>query len=490
MKKQLPYLLYTALFLLACLVPGLGMAFLGPSPAAGKETVVRLPSLTKPDGSFNLSFLPDAADWFSHSFAFRSQLITWDSALKARLLGTSSQSQVVLGQQDWLFYRETLDDYTGADQLTNRQAFCAARSLRLAEDYVRAQGGAFLFTIAPNKASLYPDYLPENLAPAAEGYPAPLWEALTAQQVTCADLFAPFRTQEEILYFQGDSHWTNRGAAFAHDVLAEALGLPGRDFQRPGQYQPIHKGDLFDMLYPASSQREADFLFQPEPNFSYTQPIQGPDDLRIETESAQGKGSLLMFRDSFGNALYPLLAEDFAFARFSRTMPYPLLQMEELNSTCVILEIVERNLPLLAQAPFQMPAPQREKDQLPFKEELFQPEALCPQPASLELQPSGALVRVTGQVDALCDPDSPVYLLSPEDGSVWEAFPACAPKAEGTAGETVAFTAYLDPSASSQSLCVAYRWQGQWRLALPSPLFTDNTWQAAHGLLPKGGETG
>ena len=56
-----------------------------------------------------------------------------------------------------------------------------------------------------------------------------------------------------------------------------------------------------------------------------------------------------MFRDSFGNALYPFMAEDFREATITRQMPYPLAQVQAGDT--VVVEIVERNLANLLKYP-------------------------------------------------------------------------------------------------------------------------------------------
>ena len=86
--KKFSHILFTAVFLIACLVPAAGMIFLGPSKAAGNEVLSPPPVITKPDGSYNLDLLSDAADWFSDHFAFRQELVTADSVIKSALFHT------------------------------------------------------------------------------------------------------------------------------------------------------------------------------------------------------------------------------------------------------------------------------------------------------------------------------------------------------------------------------------------------------------------
>lgn len=438
------------------------MLLLGPSPAAGNETVAAPPKLTKADGSLNIELLSDAAGWFSQSFGFRRELITADSYIKAGLLHTSSQSLVALGRDGWLYYAETLDDFTGADKISPREAYCIARSLRLAQDYAESQGAKFLFNIAPNKAGIYPQYLPKSLKASPEEYASPVIEAMERQGVSYADLFGPLRAQEEQLYFAVDSHWTNRGAALAHDVLLEAFGLPEEDaFSKPGSYGPTHRGDLYEMLYPASPDLDMEYAFAEPLNFSYARPIRDVDDMRIETSSPSPNGPLLMFRDSFGNALHSLMAESFSSAVFSRAMPYNLELIGQSGAEYAALEIVERNLPRLAEAPFIMPAPGIDDWQAVLGGGFFTEDNRCPEDADIITEQTGTYLKVTGDTPAECDSNSPVYLAcAAGDGSVtmWEAFPVY------SAGTSC--TAYLPTDAAGEgAIHMVFQTDGQWKWA-------------------------
>jgi hypothetical protein len=438
---------FIVLFVCICAVPGLGMLFFGESQAAANEVLSPKPVLKNPDGSWNLEIMSDAADYFSDHFALRQELITADSTWKAELFHTSSQEQVALGQDDWLFYAETLDDYTGADLLTERQAFSIGRSLKLAQEYVESKGGTFLFTVAPNKISLYPEYGPQ-LTRGEVTAADQVQQALASQEVPYSNLFEAFSSQDEVLYHKLDSHWTFKGAALAHDVLLESLGLSGDDFSKAGSYQPTHQGDLYVMLYPASSKLDNQWQFDQDPQFTYDTPIRDVDDLRIQTSSQGTTGNLLMFRDSFGNTLHSLLAEDFGHALFSRAQPYDLGMMDQIGANYVVVEIVERNLPLLAQTSFIMPAPQVES-----------PEVQAAGAAEISCQASESptvpgYLTVTGWISP-CDVDSPLYL---QVGNItYEASPV------GSAeGGKSPFTAYLPQGTDLSGAKLLYRQNGVW----------------------------
>lgn len=449
--KKLCHILFTAAFLTACLLPAVGIIFLGPSKAAGNEVLSPAPSTANPDGSLNLDLLPDAADWFSDHFAFRQELVTADSAIKSALFHTSSQPDVTLGKDGWLYYTETLDDYTGADLLTRRQAWCAARSLALAQRYVEEHGGVFTFTVAPNKISLYPQFAPKGLSPADTSSVSLVREQLELQGVHYTDLFEPIMNQNQVLYHKLDSHWTNKGAALGHDLLLAGLGLEGSAYEKEGTYQPTHRGDLYEMLYPASDRLDMQFEFDRPPEFEYTSPIRNADGLRITTASGSWNEPLLMFRDSFGNALHSLMAESFSSALFSRAMPYNLTLMDQTGARYVVVEIVERNLDLLARTPFLMPAPTAD-----FTGETS-PAGTAVQVESSPASNLPGYVQISGRADLPCDTDSPVYVRSA--GIVYEAFPVANSGESGTE-----FGLFL-PEDSTGDMQVIFRSGGQWLTA-------------------------
>ena len=60
-----------------------------------------------------------------------------------------------------------------------------------------------------------------------------------------------------------------------------------------------------------------------------------------------GEGSLLIFRDSFGSALIPYFSASFRDVRYERAMPYRIDLLARNPADAVIIEIAERNIPLL-----------------------------------------------------------------------------------------------------------------------------------------------
>lgn len=398
MKHPILQTVYTGAAIALCLLPSAGMLLADPVQPAANQLLAPAPHLRNADGSLNAALLSDVTDYMADHFAFRQELVTAWAGLNAAL-GTSTQEDILLGADGWLYFRDTLDDYMGRG-MTDTELTMAAENLALMQESVIARGGQFLFTIAPNKNSLYPDNMPDYIPHQPEtSNAARLPAALAEAGVAYADLFSPFRARPEPLYFSTDSHWTHRGAALAADTLLTALGRESHWFSGSFPVETPHKGDLYEMLYPAGTATESDAL--PEWDFTYDSDPNGGNAITISTQSAAGTGTLLCFRDSFGIALHPYLAQSFQTARFSRQTAYDLTQSD---SDVVLIELVERNLDQLIKIPGVFPAPERPRPETQSPTETVPIRVQTGQTAG-----TAALQLVTGTLTG-ADGAEPVYL--------------------------------------------------------------------------------
>ena len=154
------YKWFTAAFLSLCLIPAAGMLVLPEQQAAGNEHLTPKPSLWNAQTGWNADFLGDLTDYIADHFGFRQELVTANAALQTRLLCTSPAEDVIYGTDGWLYYAKTLDDYQNHATLTESEAQQLAQTVKSMQDYCESRGARFLFTIAPNKSSLYPEHMP------------------------------------------------------------------------------------------------------------------------------------------------------------------------------------------------------------------------------------------------------------------------------------------------------------------------------------------
>ena len=422
MKKQK---IFTAAFFCLCLVFSVGMLFSGGGSAA-RETQAARPALKTEDGTWNPDFCRELRDYTAQNFALRQQCVTASAALCAHVFQTSSNRDVVLGRDGWLYFADSIPSYTGGDPLTDRELFSLVRTVSLMNEYCARSGVDFAFTVAPNKNSLYDENLPARYQKCAVSDLDRVTAALSAAGVPCADLKTALSAQEETLYYATDTHWTPRGAALGMDTINAALGRSSNYFGGSFSRQGGHTGDLYGMLYPAGGLQEP--LFAPDGlQFSYVTPFKTEEDMHIVTRGG-GQGRLLLYRDSFGNALYPFAADSFADAVISRSTIFSAADVQAANADTLVVEVVERELRRVISKAHFFPSPERDAV----------PAGTSDTAVHLaETELNGCAV-LTGFVEA-ADADSPIYVRA--GGRVCEAMPA------GEGDEPFRFTAVLPLTA-------------------------------------------
>lgn len=349
MKKIYKVLFITAFFTLA-ITPFALMPFFGFQAAESDASDVSMPLMFE-DHHFNSDYFTQLGDFFSKKFAFRQQFVTANATLMSKLTHTSAQANVIEGKEDYLFYGTTLDDYEGKKTMNDHQIANAVYNLKLMQETLKDKDDVnFTFTIAPNKNSLYGQYMPSGykIQPSSRNATR-LKQALKHSNVHYVDLYSIFHKRKEVLYQKTDSHWNNKGAALVQNKLLTAMHKQHTNFARL-KYDIRHdmQGDLYKMLYPAFKGREAQVYYKRP--FTYKR-IDDKDrsattDDIYQTKNKSKKGSLLMFRDSFGNTLTPFMAEEYHNGLFLKGFRYELTQAysDDVNADDVVIELVERNL--------------------------------------------------------------------------------------------------------------------------------------------------
>ena len=448
MGRKLGYIGFIALILALCLIPSLGMLAAASGEAGANEVLALMPEPRDADGNWNTEYLTQLKDYAEDHFFLRQSMISAWSAMNVELLRTSISDSVILGSSGWLYYEGSLGDYTGTGLLSDRDIYSAARNLALVKEYVESQGARFLFTVAPNKNSLYPEHMPSFTVFSERRNAVRLAAALEEQGVAYLDLFTVIGGENETLYFTQDSHWNSKGAALGADAVNAALGRTSSYYEGPFTARAVHRSDLYEMLFPTGDWLEDDQVYGGELGFAYEAPIRSPENITIMTTKEGGDGSLLTFRDSFGNLLYPYLADSFGSALFSRSTDYRLDFIAQRSAGYVVAELVERNLNYLVENVPQMPAPRREA-----------PAAARPD-GSIALTTAASsyvpgCVQIGGALLAEPDTASAVYLLTAE--GCYEAFQLSGDR----------FSLFVPETAlAAGELSVLYEVNGAWTAAI------------------------
>jgi hypothetical protein len=364
MKKAL-YIVFITIFFGMCAAPLAGTLLGYKNINAEKRTLASAPEVFTKNG-FNAEFTREFDDYYTDNFAFRTNLVTLYAEMNSELLGESISDQVIIGKDGWLFFEPSLNDYMKTGTLSGNEIRRLADTLEMERDYTEGRGAAFIFTVAPNKASVCGQYMPDRYKVLGKKSNVEnLSRQLDGIGFEYVDLYGILRGGDMQLYHKLDTHWNNAGALAGYNALLGKVkeSKPGFSFDKHENIVPrlekTWQGDLSGMLYPAAGLLDEQYVYGIEKKYTTDRPMRSLEDLTIKTQSENETLDLVMFRDSFANALIPLMSNEFSSITYSRAVPYDYSLLDE-DTDVVILEIVERNIPeMLGSAPL-MPAPETE----------------------------------------------------------------------------------------------------------------------------------
>jgi len=220
-------------------------------------------------------------------------------------------------------------------------------------DYIREQGAEPLILLAPNKNSIYPEYMPARFGAKAEVTNLTLLQEAMAQRdvpyVDACAILKAYKDTDEV-YLHEDTHWNNTGARLVLNEVYRQWGIDAAHTLDDYTIEASHEPDLYQILFPAKEHYEDQRIYEQVNAFDYVGRVRSMDDMLIETTNESATtGSLLMYRDSFGRAVIPYMSEVFTAATYNRSTPYDLSLIAEGDYDYVLIEIVERNIETLGE---------------------------------------------------------------------------------------------------------------------------------------------
>ena len=355
--KRLLVLLFVAVIALPLAVNLAGID--GADPGAENRELAPFPAI---GGSLaSLAAFPTGfSGWFDDHFGLRSLLVRWYGESRLFVLRASPSAAVVPGGHGWFFYG---DDTALANW---RAAILAAR------DWLSARHIAYVFTITPDKHVIYGDEMPATIVRLGEQSRADqLFTALqdtgVAVDVRSAELDAKRR---ERTYQQTDTHWNDRGALPAYQLIIDAVRarVPAtpRAWTRE-EFTPVERSieglDLAGMMGLTRVLREVDLTLVPRrPRRARVVDPAGAmptDELgRIVTEiDDPSLPRAVIFRDSFTSQLVPFLSEHFSRAVYLWQNDFDAAVVTQEHPDVVIQQIVGRHLYNFIPSPELVPKP-------------------------------------------------------------------------------------------------------------------------------------
>lgn len=362
MKRKLN-LIFIVLLLGSALIPLTGTILSVSTPNYNPTPLPTMPKMLK-DKKLNHLYFEQFDEYFTVQFPFRTFMISAYNKLNEVVFNESKNEKVIIGEEGYYFFEETLDDFFQVNTLSKYELGRLDRVLAIQEEYLDSKGIDSYFVVVPNKATIYSEYMPSQLQPI--GGVSNL-DLLTSMNLSMPyielkeNLLKSKETSKVELYHRKDSHWNNVGAALGYSRILQAmqkqpLDLMNQKFTSREDWQ----SDLARMLYPSVKSVETQYYYQLPNNFTFTKAIRTFEDVDIESVNPTKQGSLFVFRDSFANALIPYLSESFARVHYSRAFPYDYKKVEQFNPDILVIEIAERNMNwLIQQTPKLISSPKK-----------------------------------------------------------------------------------------------------------------------------------
>lgn len=299
--------------------------------------------------------------FFNDHFGGRFSLIHGYSWLLFSILGVSPTTKVVAGKDGWLFYELSRNELAPNRLFTVAELGRWKDHLEAKHKWLQEQGLAYVFIIAPDKHTIYREYLPTRLATKLSSpsrYDQLVDYMKEHSDVPIIDLRSALLEAKKStqVYRKIDSHWNTIGAAVAQYEIARSLGRLSPFFQpRPYRLDEFLMvdhvgGDLSDMMNVVLQER---IPVLPENRFV-------PCESRIEDREIfmreriftvcpfETGSDALIFRDSFFTALQPYVSQYFHEATYIWTRP-SLAELQKMvlerKPDIVLEERVGRDLP-------------------------------------------------------------------------------------------------------------------------------------------------
>jgi hypothetical protein len=261
----------------------------------------------------------------------RNNMIRFYNQLNIFVFKSSpSGIKAFIGKNNWLFFSgEELRTYTGTELFKENELEEFKTEMLRRQKIIASYNARLLIAIVPNKATIYPEYMPEHLVKSDHyGYGRQMHQYLKKNGLPVVDLYTALEQSKGAcdLYFKTDNHWNDLGAFVACNSIVRELklDLPGLELLDTSEY-PIRPskesaGDVAKML--SIEDETTDMNYSPTPAKGYKSKLNDqkkyevikdfpyPSEYeQVYIQSDTTLPNILLIRDSFGKRLIPYLAE-------------------------------------------------------------------------------------------------------------------------------------------------------------------------------------
>ena len=321
--------------------------------------------------------------YYNDHLGFRRQLVQGYNLAKLKGLTSASLGgpgvgqragcPVIVGREGWLYFsgERSVESYRGTAPFTEREMAEWARVLGERRAWLRQRGIEYLVVIAPDKPTIYPEFLPRAMNRVSETSRLDQLLAYLKRHdgVELVDLRSELTAAKATYptYYRTDTHWNCYGAFLGYQKIGERLAERFRCAtpKSLGDFTvDVHEGpglDIVTMLDAPCDLQDTYVDLQPRQPFEATitqvAAEAGARECRVSENPAAPPGRCVVIHDSFFLNAIPYFAEHWRHAAYVWTFDFPAEMIERERPQVVVQEIVERKLFLRPQNPSQLSTP-------------------------------------------------------------------------------------------------------------------------------------
>lgn len=259
------------------------------------------------------------------------------------------------GKNGWYFLGNNYNNvfYNSFGMTDTKKVKSITNYLETITQYLTSKNIKFYVVFPPNKHSIYSEYLPFQLEKKETLYnllKSELEKNTTVQLIDLHSLLLQEKKENQ-LYYKTDSHWNDLGAFIAYqhiidyikkDISIEKLEL--EDYTISTELKVL--GDNTQMVNIKAKTEVINFEKKTPSKIK----ILSDDQRFLHFKNESKDYKLMLYRDSFSNALIPFFNETFGDAIYIRDYNINKSNIENHKPDIVILELVERNINYLSKA--------------------------------------------------------------------------------------------------------------------------------------------
>jgi hypothetical protein len=212
-----------------------------------------------------------------------------------------------------------MDDYQCARTFTPQQVQAMRVNLESIQADLAQQGVHFLVVIAPNKESIYPEFVPSSVQRMDRETRLDVWqEGMQGSPVQVLDLRPAMLAgkNETQVYYRTDTHWNTYGAYLAYLEMLKTLqaDFPQMQPLTLSQFDRVEQqvsGDLARMLFTRPLIKETSLELLPRQRWQ-AQSASLDDNTMLTEIPGSDLPRAVVFRDSFFNSLTQYVSENFS----------------------------------------------------------------------------------------------------------------------------------------------------------------------------------